>query len=604
MSGAEDRISFSIESGAYFIETNGGGQGIPMGDPILSDPTITAYGANAACAMYSRKVAEEMYGCDRPYGYAFGGSGGAFRTIGGMENTEGVWDGAVPYVVGSPMAIPNVFCVRMHAMRILKEKFPQIIDSLEPGGSGEMYASLNEEEVQALQEVTRMGFPPEAWFGYKNIGLHGFAVLYMGMVMADPQYFQEFWTTPGYLGADSPESFIRYRIQHQTTIKSVITLSQALEMGLEFGEFPPGTRGTADKAYQQLEKKEQEVPIGVQFSQAPPDIDFIGGDLIINSGNSAGQQVLVVRIVDDIAVFGMADPRILMTLQPGDEVQLDNSNFLAAQTYHRHQVPGKDYPVWDQFCDEKGQPLYPQRPMLLGPIFTQNASGTVPTGKFKEKMIMLGSLWDREAYPWQVDWYRRKAEECLGDRFINHYVVWYTEHALHDDSEKQEDPTHTISYLGVLQQALRDLSVWVEKGIAPPASTIYDVGDGQVTVPATAKRRRGIQPVVNLTANGGKRADITAGETIQFTAEIEVPDETGSIVCIEWDFEGAGDFPVKENLKGANNGLSKAVWQATHTFMTPGTYFPIVRVASQREGNLETIFTRIQNLDRVRVVVH
>jgi hypothetical protein len=138
VTGESDKIGFSITSGAYFVETNGGGS---AGAAI--DPTIGAYRANAASAQYSRVVAAQMYGEHRPYGYAFGGSGGAYRTVGGIENTEGVWDGAVPYVLGSPMAIPNVFTVRIHAMRVLKDKFPLIVDALEPGGKVDMYAGLN-----------------------------------------------------------------------------------------------------------------------------------------------------------------------------------------------------------------------------------------------------------------------------------------------------------------------------------------------------------------------------------------------------------------------------------------------------------------------------
>ncbi len=72
------------------------------------------------------------------------------------------------------MAIPNVFTVRMYAMRVLNDKFPQIIDALEPGGSGDMYAGFNEEEKAALQEVTSMGFPPKSWFGYKDNGYSWF----------------------------------------------------------------------------------------------------------------------------------------------------------------------------------------------------------------------------------------------------------------------------------------------------------------------------------------------------------------------------------------------------------------------------------------------
>ena len=119
--GEEDRIGFSLASGAYFIETNGGGPaGMAMPGSGV-DPSIAGYRANAAAARYSRLVVQQIYGKKRTYGYAFGGSGGAFRTIGGIENTAGVWDGVVPYVVGSPMAIPNVFSVRMHAMRVLKD---------------------------------------------------------------------------------------------------------------------------------------------------------------------------------------------------------------------------------------------------------------------------------------------------------------------------------------------------------------------------------------------------------------------------------------------------------------------------------------------------
>ena len=94
---------------------------------------------------------------------------------------------------------------------------------------------------------------------------------------------------------------------------------------------------------------------------------------------------------------------------------MDNSGFLAAQTYHRHQVPETaDYPVWDQFRNADGSPLYPQRPLVLGPLFAAAAAGTVQSGRFEGKMIVVESLLDREALPWQADWYRAKAHEHLG----------------------------------------------------------------------------------------------------------------------------------------------------------------------------------------------
>lgn len=122
--GQEDRISFAVSSGAYFLKTNGGGA-----DP--GDPTVAGFRANAAAARHSRVVAQWVYGPHRVHGYAYG-SGGGYRTIAGAENTDGVWDGFVPYVIGSPMAIPNVFSVRMHAQRVLRHRLDTIVDALEP----------------------------------------------------------------------------------------------------------------------------------------------------------------------------------------------------------------------------------------------------------------------------------------------------------------------------------------------------------------------------------------------------------------------------------------------------------------------------------------
>ena len=255
--------------------------------------------------------------------------------------------------------------------------------------------------------------------------------------------------------------------------------------------------------------------------------------------------------------------------------------------------------VWDQFRDVGGKPIYPQRPMLLGPLFTRGAAGVLPTGNFKGKMILLCSLWDREAFAWQGDFYRDMVKKNLDDKADENFRLWYTDKALHGDLSKQEYPTRTVSYLGVLQQALRDLSAWVEKGITPPTNTIYKIEDGQVIVPVNATERKGIQPTINLKVNGKERADIAVNKSVTFTATIEVPPHTGLIVSAEWDFEGEGTFPVAEKLKSGKQVTLKT----THAFLKSGTYFPTLRVASQREGDTKTTFARIQNLERVRVVV-
>jgi hypothetical protein len=282
---------------------------------------------------------------------------------------------------------------------------------------------------------------------------------------------------------------------------------------------------------------------------------------------------------------------------------LDNSDFLAAEYYHRHQVPTPDFYVWDQFRGPDGKPLEPQRPMLIGPMVT--GAGSVQSGRFKGKMILVESMMDQDALPWQGDWYRSKVKEALGDRIDASFRLWYVEHALHSDGARQGDTTHTVSYLPDLYQALRDLSAWVEKGVPPPPGTNYKIVDGQVVVPPTAAERKGIQPVVTVKANGGVRAEVAAGKPVTLTAVIDVPPNTGKVVSAAWDFEGDGTFSKTEEItrSNSNDSGSQVTLKTTHVFSKPGTYFPALLATSQREGDLASPFTRIPNLAKARVVV-
>jgi hypothetical protein len=124
--------------------------------------------------------------------------------------------------------------------------------------------------------------------------------------------------------------------------------------------------------------------------------------------------------------------------------------------------------------------------------------------------------------------------------------------------------------------------------------------DGQVEVPNTAAVRKGIQPVVTVTANGVARVDVAVGKPVEFSAVIEAPPNTGKVVAAQWDFEGAGDFPDASRI---TDPASRVMVKAVHSFSQPGTYFPTLRVASERDGDTRTPYARVLNLARVRVVV-
>ncbi len=587
-------LEFAADSGAYIVESNLGRTVMFPGD----DNTLVGYRASAAVARYSRELAAEMYGEHRPYGYVYGGSGGAFKTIGCVENTDDVWDGSVPFVHAAPMAMPNLFNVQAHAIRILRPVFPRIVDAIDPGGSGDMYAGLTVEQREALVEVTRMGFPPRAWFDVERIaaGYTGvFASLVDNMIRWDPEYFDDFWSEPGYLGANPTDSLLAARVQHATTISQVVRSSEASELGLPMSM----SAMFGDSA--------NDLPAALRLASMP-DGNVQGASLTLTSGAGAGHSLHIASVMGDLVMtgFGEAHFEALRSIEVGDEVTVDNGVYLAAQTYHRHQVPTPDYCGWDQFrCG--GAPIYPQRPALIGPRYARDAGGSIQSGRFAGKMIVVEALMDEMACPWQADWYRSRVADALGERIDDHYRLWFIDHAMHTSPNVAPgDPrpvrsTRAVSYAGVLQQALRDVSAWVEHGIAPPSSTEYEVVDGQVLVSPTSPDRGGIQAVATVRANGSSRAEVGVGEAVAFSATIEVPPGTGTIVAADWDFEGAGDFPrVTEGIDGSASRMELAT---THSFAEPGTYVPALRVASHRRGDTGTAFARVLNLERVRVVV-
>lgn len=602
--GSYNMIGFSVENGAGFLETNGGGK-TDFASNRAPEATIGAYRSHAACAELSRELMKKIYGCDRPYGYVFGGSGGAYRTLGCIENTH-TWDGAVPYVLGSPMAIPSVFAVRMHALRVLKDKLPQIVDALESGGSGDPYAGLNQEEYQALKEATAMGFPLKSWYGYKEMDVHGFLVLYKSVVGMDSQYFKhDFWNEHGYLGANPTPSLLAARIQKPTTIAQILDQDQAEALGL-VAPMDPNDRGSADRAWDAAGNEGTGQPIAFKLADEVGDIGM-GADLILSDGKVAGEVLQLRASSGPYVVLAPTNGLdVLAKIAEGDAVVVDNSDFLAVQTYHRHQVPSPDYYVWNYLRDSDGNPIYPQRPMLLGPIFTMGASGCIPTGNINGKVILLCSLYDRESFPWQGDWYRNRVKEAKGTDGDETFRLWYTDRALHGDGEGQlGDVTHAVSYNGVLQQALLDLSDWVERGIAPAKSTNYTIEEvGQVVVPATADERAGIQPVANITVNGQKAVTVAPGESVEISAIANVPKGMGKIVKAEWSTDGAS---YTETTDLASQGTysddgSEVAFKHTVSFDTPGTYFVALRVISQRNGK-DQLYTQIPNIDRLRVVV-
>jgi hypothetical protein len=219
-------------------------------------------------------------------------------------------------------------------------------------------------------------------------------------------------------------------------------------------------------------------------------------------------------------------------------------------------------------------------------------------GKFQGKVLTVQHSHDSSIWP-------RNHQFPGGE---DRWVLRWTENAEHVPASAvpQRDAisplTRLIDWKGTIEQCLHDLVAWVENGVKPVGSHGVTIEPGGPLVfPTTAAGRGGIQPVVTASANGGARAEVAAGDRVLLSVTAEVPAGTGTIIGIDWDFDGKGAFPYSApDVDGTQSAWTGSV---EHTFAEPGPYFPAVKVTSHRDGDVTATGRRIENIARVRVVV-
>ncbi len=608
--GINDRIAFALYCGAYFVETNMGSESAFGGQ---KDDLLT-WQSSAAAAELSRVKAKEMYGTDqRPYGYVYGGSGGGYKTMACVENTR-AWDGGAPYVIGSPVSLPNTITMHVQGQRVLRNAFGKILDALDAGGSGDPYAGLTKDEADMLRELTLMGFPPMAWYleGWGIVDPGSLPVLMPGIRSMDPSYFSDFWTKPGYAGSDPESSSSRDRINFRTRVRSVRlpgeTEARAAEDGLN----------GVDDAWKKMMREGNGAYLELEALPEGENLYLENLTMAFQTGEAAGATLMVAKmmrfsdqeggIVTIGASFGMADmAETLVRVKPGDEILLDNSDYIAVQSYYRHQVPEDlSFHAWDQFRDSNGKPVTAQRPAFPMPF---TGTGVRQDGDIQCKVINIQALMDESTCPWCADWWRNRIRETKGTD--EDHRTYFMERCMHGDTDTRYNHM-VVNYMGALRQALIDLAAWVEEGREPLPRTAYTLGkDGQIHPETDVSRRFGIQAIPTLLANGGKRAQVKPGELVRFTVNVEVPVGAGDVTEILFCPEGQRDVPADQPWgiplafeKGIReDGVHTARAEYLMAYEKTGVFFPAVRIATNREGDKSAPYTQVLNMDRARMIV-
>ena len=576
------------EHGGYLVESNQGhfpGEGLGFGDDY------ELFGASAESALHAKEIAAEMYGEAPHHGYIWGISGGGARSGQCLENRPDVWQGGVPHAgIGqdtqwSPWALTWL---------LARNEFPHIIDATEPGGSGNPFEGLSHPQREALAEMYRRGYPR----GGEN-QLAPFTPWAFPMYATkdhDAVYFEDFWNEPGYLGHDAPQLVEAVLVNERHTVTRVVPAS---EIGNVMAQMAVrlATAGAAGS----------EPTWGIQIDTDDHERLFMAKVTVV-TGRAAGREVFISGVDDGVlSPFSERTPEMFEGVEVGDEVQVDNRDFIAFCYYHWYQIEDptrndldKEFAPW--MVD--GNPVYPQR--RLRPVSAAAPSRYKAT--LTSKMIYVQPTHDTQVWPTTISPYVRKIRENLGDKVDEHFRIWFSENSPHGTPEflgpaltMEKDPgvwaSRLVSYDGMTAQALRDVVRWVEEGVPPTFYHGFELGrDNELKLPATTAERGGVQPVVTAQANGGLRADVRVGEQVSFVGSADQPAGMGSIVRAEWDFEGRGGF------ESCDIDAAPAIdVKAEHAYSQPGTYFASFRVGAYRDGTSTGPTT--DNLARVRVVV-
>ena len=606
-------VALTARLGGYMVESNMGHIGDAIDPKGGEDPQLYSWRAASECARLSKHLAEQVYGSAPHHSYVWGGSGGGRRSPLVLENAPDVFDGALPFMGGGDIAeFPATgriqgsqvmaFACMFNIQRMLRHdgKMARLIDAMQPGGSGNPYEGLSSHEREELATLYRMGFPR----GDEFMAATPMGQIWLWTSIADllyeqdPDYFEDFWTTPGYVGHDYPSAVAGDVIDTEATITKVVTITDLLtDPAYEAPEFMllkvvagimSGSQG-------------MDFPLAIEVDEMPEGY-LLGAGVKVLSGAVAGRQLYVNGGAGNLLACDGHDEANLERFRGvavGDRVQLDNRRFLAFCYFHRHHLMKEE--TFDSLRLD-GIPIFEQHPVpYMSPLM-----GVSYTGHYEGKLLWIHHTHDSSLWPPQGTIYKGAVEATQGAAgAAERFRLQWSENAEHippmflPNSPTRATSTWLIDYFPIIEQGLASLIRWVEEGVAPP-STAFEYVDGRVILPSSAAERGGVQPTISITANGGLLAEVGVGEEVTLEVVAEVPPAGGGLVSLEWDFDGWGSFPVSEQLTGADTELRRST---TTSYNAPGTYFATARVHGHVDADPSNPHRRLPNLASARIVV-
>lgn len=607
-------IRTTAQLGGYLVESNQGHIGDEVDPRAGDDPTLYGHRASAEVARFSKHLAEQVYGHAPHHSYVYGGSGGGRRSPLCLENAPGVWDGCLPSVSGGEIGPPGNtkriktgstmgFGTLFNVQRLLgHDQVVALADRMAPGGSGDPFEGLTTHQREELALLYRQGFPRTNEFMISQpMGqIWLWASLADQLYADDPAYFDRFWTEPGYVGHDCPE-LVRDDVLDQTCTVVRTYTAKDLNTLPQFAGPEHHTMRTLS-AIMMAGASSEDLPFAIEVEGLGSGYG-LGTGVKVLSGEAAGRQLYATGVADNVfSCDGTGDANVLRFagVRAGDRVHVDNRRFLAFCYYARSHLLDDD----PQFASLRvaGTPIYPSHSVADWSPFM----GVCYSGVYEGKVMWLHSTHDSSVWPaWGTQYHRAVLQgQGPAGAAANFRIRWteYAEHASHAMVPPEPHRASNTRFLagGTPTQALKDLVAWVEDGVEP-LGTNYSFVNGQVRLPATVAERGGVQPIANVTVDGGLRAEVKVGDPVVLQVHAEVHPDAGRLIAITWDLDGSGAYPLRQ--EGVDGTQSELTLTATHTYDTPGTYFVTALVESHRDGDLHAKDCRSETLGQARIIV-
>src|SRR6202034_2902817 len=173
--------------------------------------------------------------------------------------------------------------------------------------------------------------------------------------------------------------------------------------------------------------RDHSVGISIDSNVADPDALF-GARITFTTGRAAGRGVVISTVAADVlSTSGEHAPQLFDGVEPGDELTIDNRDFIAwchlwqhalsldlvsADDGHGGRAYLRGYDGLRAYA-VTARPVFPQRAQ---PLVPQEGGGTGHSGRFAGKMIHVNATHDAQVWPNGVLAYRAKGAGHKGER--------------------------------------------------------------------------------------------------------------------------------------------------------------------------------------------